>query len=173
MRTAPERHAALLVLGAGGGLAGVAALFSAGSSSSRLLWLGVAAPRRSATGATGRALRWGAGALQPLVERAGPLVGVLQPGPRVRGVRGDGARGGRLRPAGGAVVGVRAGRCRRARARLGAAPEGRPGDRRLRSRGAAQLAGRLLERPRVALRSRRPLGVVARGAAGPSALASR
>src|ERR1044071_10029286 len=58
MRTAPERHAALLVLGAGGGLAGVAALFSAGSSSSRLLWLGLAALVLSATAATAAALGW-------------------------------------------------------------------------------------------------------------------
>src|SRR5919197_1222496 len=58
MRTALERHAALLVLGAGGGLAGVAALFSAGSSSSRLLWLGLAALVLSGAGATAAALEW-------------------------------------------------------------------------------------------------------------------
>jgi tetratricopeptide (TPR) repeat protein len=58
MRTALERHAALLVLGAGGGLAGVAALFSAGSSSSRLLWLGLAALVLSAAAATAAALEW-------------------------------------------------------------------------------------------------------------------
>jgi O-Antigen ligase/Tetratricopeptide repeat len=58
MRTALERHAALLVLGAGGGLAGVAALFSAGSSSSRLLWLGLAALVLAGTAATAAALGW-------------------------------------------------------------------------------------------------------------------
>ena len=41
MRTALERHGALLVLGAGGALAGVSALFSAGSSNGRLVWLGL------------------------------------------------------------------------------------------------------------------------------------
>jgi O-Antigen ligase len=58
MRTALERHAALLVLGAGGGLAGVAALFSSGSSSSRLLWLGLAALVLSGAGGTAAALGW-------------------------------------------------------------------------------------------------------------------
>lgn len=58
MRTALERHAALLVLGAGGGLAGVAALFSSGSSNSRLLWLGLAALVLSGTAATVAVLGW-------------------------------------------------------------------------------------------------------------------
>ena len=59
MRSALERHAALLVLGAGGGLAGVSALFSAGSSNGRLVWLGLAALALSGASATGVALgRW-------------------------------------------------------------------------------------------------------------------
>src|SRR5437016_4612300 len=59
MRSALERHAALLVLGAGGGLAGVSALFSAGSSNGRLVWLGLAALALSGAAATGVALgRW-------------------------------------------------------------------------------------------------------------------
>jgi O-antigen ligase len=58
MRTALERHAALLVLGAAGGLAGVAALFSEGSSSSRLLWLGLAAIVLSAVAATVALVEW-------------------------------------------------------------------------------------------------------------------
>ena len=57
MRTALERHAALLVLGAGGGLAGVSVLFSEGSSTSRLLWLGLAA--LAAAGAFGTAVAAG------------------------------------------------------------------------------------------------------------------
>jgi O-antigen ligase/polysaccharide polymerase Wzy-like membrane protein len=43
MRTALERPAALIAVGAGGCLAGAAALFSAGSSNGRLVWLGLAA----------------------------------------------------------------------------------------------------------------------------------
>src|SRR5919197_1370313 len=43
MSTAPERPVALLALGAGGGLAAASVLFSAGSSSGRLVWLGLAA----------------------------------------------------------------------------------------------------------------------------------
>src|SRR6266496_3881392 len=58
MRTALERHAALLVLGAAGGLAGASALFSAGSSSSRLLWLGLSALVLSGAAATLGALGW-------------------------------------------------------------------------------------------------------------------
>src|SRR5437870_2912927 len=59
MRSALERHAALLVPGAGGGLAGVSALFSAGSSNGRLVWLGLAALALSGAAATGVALgRW-------------------------------------------------------------------------------------------------------------------
>jgi O-Antigen ligase len=58
MRTALERHAALLVLGAAGGLAGASALFSAGSSSSRLLWLGLSALVLSGAAATAAALGW-------------------------------------------------------------------------------------------------------------------
>jgi O-antigen ligase len=64
MRTALERHAALLVLGAGGGLAGVSILFSEGSSSSRLLWLGLAA--LAAAGALGTAVAAG---WWPVLER--------------------------------------------------------------------------------------------------------
>jgi O-antigen ligase/polysaccharide polymerase Wzy-like membrane protein len=58
MRTALERHAALLVLGAGGLLAGAAMLFSEGSSSSRLVWLGVAALAVAAAAATAAAAGW-------------------------------------------------------------------------------------------------------------------
>src|SRR5438045_9553335 len=58
MRTALERHAALLVLGAAGGLAGASALFSAGSSTSRLLWLGLSALVLSGAAATFGALGW-------------------------------------------------------------------------------------------------------------------
>jgi hypothetical protein len=43
MSTALERRVALLALGAGGGLAAASALFSAGSSNGRLVWLGLAA----------------------------------------------------------------------------------------------------------------------------------
>src|SRR6266516_1684585 len=58
MRTALERHAALLVLGAAGGLAGASALFSAGSSTSRLMWLGLSARVLSGGGATLGGLGW-------------------------------------------------------------------------------------------------------------------
>lgn len=58
MRTALERHAALLVLGAGGGLAGVSVLFSAGSSTSRLVWLGLAALVLAGAAGTALALGW-------------------------------------------------------------------------------------------------------------------
>lgn len=58
MRTALERHAALLVLGAGGLLAGAAVLFSAGSSTSRLVWLGLAALAVAAATATAVAAGW-------------------------------------------------------------------------------------------------------------------
>ena len=64
MRTALERHAALVVLGAAGGLAGVSVLFSAGSSSSRLLWLGLAALVLSGAFGTAVALGW-----WPVLER--------------------------------------------------------------------------------------------------------
>src|SRR5919198_6755169 len=43
MRSALERRAALIVLGAGGALLAVCVLFSAGSSNGRLVWLGLAA----------------------------------------------------------------------------------------------------------------------------------
>src|SRR4051794_41973715 len=43
MQRALDRWAAQLVLGAGGALAAVCALFSSGSSSGRLAWIGVAA----------------------------------------------------------------------------------------------------------------------------------
>jgi hypothetical protein len=43
MRRPFDRWAALLLLGAGGALAGVAALFSSGSSNGRLVWIGLAA----------------------------------------------------------------------------------------------------------------------------------
>jgi O-antigen ligase len=58
MRTALERHAALLVLGAGGGLMGASVLFSSGSSGSRLLWLGLAGLVLSAAAATALAAGW-------------------------------------------------------------------------------------------------------------------
>src|SRR5215831_1264784 len=58
MRTALERHAALLVLGAGALLAGAAVLFSAGSSSSRLVWLGLAALALAAAAGTAAAAGW-------------------------------------------------------------------------------------------------------------------
>ena len=58
MRTALERHAALLVLGAGALLAGAAVLFSEGSSSSRLVWLGVAALAVAGAAATAAAAGW-------------------------------------------------------------------------------------------------------------------
>jgi O-Antigen ligase len=58
MRTALERHAALLVLGAGGGLVGASVLFSAGSSTSRLLWLGLAALVLASGAGTALALGW-------------------------------------------------------------------------------------------------------------------
>ena len=58
MRTALERRAALLVLGAGGGLTGAAVLFSAGSSSSRLLWLGLPALGLSGAAGTAAAAGW-------------------------------------------------------------------------------------------------------------------
>jgi len=64
MRTALERHAALLVLGAGAGLAGVSVLFSSGSSSSRLLWLGLAALVLAGVAGTALAAGW-----WPLLER--------------------------------------------------------------------------------------------------------
>src|SRR5919204_6143579 len=64
MRTALERRAALLVLGAGGGLTGASVLFSAGSSSSRLLWLGLAALVLSGAFGTAVALGW-----WPVLER--------------------------------------------------------------------------------------------------------
>jgi hypothetical protein len=56
MRTALERHAALLVLGAAGGLMGASVLFAAGSSTSRLVWLGLAALVLSGTAGTALAL---------------------------------------------------------------------------------------------------------------------
>lgn len=52
MSTARERWTALLVLGAGGALAGVSALFSSGSSNGRLVWLGLAALALAAICAT-------------------------------------------------------------------------------------------------------------------------
>jgi hypothetical protein len=58
MRTALERHAALLVLGAGGGLVGASVLFSSGSSNSRLVWLGLAVLVLSGAAATAPALGW-------------------------------------------------------------------------------------------------------------------
>jgi O-antigen ligase/polysaccharide polymerase Wzy-like membrane protein/tetratricopeptide repeat protein len=64
MRTALERHAALLVLGAGAGLAGVSVLFSSGSSGSRLLWLGLAALVLAGVAGTALAAGW-----WPLLER--------------------------------------------------------------------------------------------------------
>jgi O-Antigen ligase len=64
MRTALERHAALLVLGAGGGLAGVSVLFSAGSSSTRLLWIGLAALVLAGAAGTAVAAGW-----WPVLER--------------------------------------------------------------------------------------------------------
>ena len=64
MRTALERHAALLVLGAGAGLVGVSVLFSSGSSSSRLLWLGLAALVLAGLAGTALAAGW-----WPLLER--------------------------------------------------------------------------------------------------------
>jgi len=58
MGTALERHAALLVLGAGGGLVGASVLFSAGSSTSRLVWLGLAALVLAGAAGTAPALGW-------------------------------------------------------------------------------------------------------------------
>src|SRR5947208_4108444 len=52
MSTALERRVALLALGAGGGLAAASALFSAGSSNGRLLWLGLAALALAAAAVT-------------------------------------------------------------------------------------------------------------------------
>src|SRR5881392_3183233 len=43
MRSALERHAALIVLGAGGVLVAVCVLFSDGSSNGRLIWIGLVA----------------------------------------------------------------------------------------------------------------------------------
>jgi O-antigen ligase len=64
MRTALERHAALLVLGAGAGLAGAAAFFSAGSSTSRLVWLGLAALALAGAAGIAAAAGW-----WPVLER--------------------------------------------------------------------------------------------------------
>jgi hypothetical protein len=64
MRTALERRAAPLVLGAGAGLAGVSVLFSSGSSSSRLLWLGLASLVLAGVAGTALAAGW-----WPLLER--------------------------------------------------------------------------------------------------------
>src|SRR5919201_316582 len=58
MRAAPERRATLVVLGAGGGLAAAAALFSDGSSSGRLVWIGIAAVAIAGAAATGAAAGW-------------------------------------------------------------------------------------------------------------------
>src|SRR5438874_1055545 len=52
MRTALERHAALLVLGAGGVLLAVCMLLSAGSSNGRLVWIGLFALVLAAAAAT-------------------------------------------------------------------------------------------------------------------------
>jgi hypothetical protein len=43
MRSALERHGALIVLGAGGGLVAICVLFSDGSSNGRLVWIGLVA----------------------------------------------------------------------------------------------------------------------------------
>src|ERR1043166_5463532 len=64
MRTALERRAALLVLGAGAGLAGAAAFFSAGSSASRLVWLGLAALALAGAAGIAAAAGW-----WPVLER--------------------------------------------------------------------------------------------------------
>ena len=83
-------------------------------------------------------------------------------------------RGGRaLARAVGAGVGLRAGRRAGAAARLGAAREGDPGARLVRARGAAELADRLLERARPAVRDGGAARAVAGGAARAPALAAR
>ena len=107
--------------------------------------------------------------LGDLVDRGRPLMGVLQPRARLPRVR----RGRALARPVGAGVGVRAGRCARAAARLGAAREGDSGARLVRARGAAELADRVLERARPAVRDGAAARPVAGGAAGAPALAAR
>jgi hypothetical protein len=65
MSTALERRVALLALGAGGGLAAASALFSAGSSNGRLVWLGLAALVLAAAAGTAPLL----GLTQPVLAR--------------------------------------------------------------------------------------------------------
>src|SRR5439155_522441 len=80
------------------------------------------------------------------------------------------ARGRRVRAAGSSALGVGARGRGGARAGLGAARKGDPVGGRLGPDRPAELAGRLLERARAAVRLRAAAGVVARGSAGPSAL---
>ena len=190
MLRALDRWAARLLLGAGGTLAAVSALFSAGSSGGRLVWIGVAAlavatavvvgalaglPRPSfsreavvALGFFAAFVAWNGVSViwsiegdrswayfnRGLVYLAFAVVG-LWLGPWVR------------------RVGVRAGRRARAAARLGAAREGDSGARLVRARGAAELADRVLERARPAVRDGAAARPVAGGAAGAPALAAR
>src|SRR6266536_1096379 len=58
MFRALERRAALLLLASGGLLAGTSALFSAGSSNGRLVWIGLAALAVSGALATGALAGW-------------------------------------------------------------------------------------------------------------------
>src|SRR4029453_12551464 len=128
MLRALDRWAAWLLLGAGGVLAAVSALFSAGSSGGRLTWIGIAALALGALiGAGG--LGWA-----PAAARA-----------RVRRARGDRA----LARAVAARVGIRAGGRVGAPAGMGAAREGDSGPRWFGPHRAAQLTDRLLERARV------------------------
>src|SRR5919197_1370312 len=163
MSTPLERPVALLALGAGGGLAAASVLFSAGASNGPLVWVGAARP----AGGVRLLVR----ALDPVVDRARPLVGLPEPRSRLRRVRARRARGRGLRPAGDPVVGLRAGGHRRAPPRVGAAREGRPVGRRVRADRSARLACRLLERARAALRFRPSAVALAGRAPGAPALA--
>ena len=134
-----------------------------------------AAPGARAGGGRGalaaRRLRRLERGLGALVDRARPLVGLLQPRARVSGARGGGDRRGLVRAAGGARVGLRAGARARPAARLGLADEGGALDRIGHGSGrAAERAARVLERARAALRHGAAVGAVAGGQAGARAL---
>src|SRR5580765_5734014 len=107
--------------------------------------------------------------LGDLVDRGRPLLGVLQPRARLPGAGGDRALARAVR----ARVGLRARRSAGAPAGLGAAREGDPGARLLGAHRAAELADRLLERARPALRDGRAARALAGREAGARPLAAR
>src|SRR5215211_915555 len=113
-----------------------------------------------------RGLERGLGAV---VDPARPLVGLPEPRARLRRARGDRA----LARAVAARVGLRARRRACAAARVGAAREGDPGARLVGADRTAELADRLLERARPAVRDGAAAGDLAGGATGAPALAAR